>query len=91
MRVNVVRRGAWALTVAGLVAVGANIPADTARATPSGRVYVGCGTSYSHCVALRRAYTKDGNRIGPLHFGHPGCTAVPESGCANENWFYVYR
>lgn len=91
MRVHVVRGGALALVMATLVAVGAGMPTDAAQATPSGRVYVGCGTSYSHCVALRRAYTRDGNRIGPLHFGHPGCTAVPESGCANENWFYVYR
>jgi hypothetical protein len=85
------RRSILILLAAGLFGAGSIVTAQEAQAAPSGRVYVGCGTNYNHCVALRRAYVRDGNHIGPLHFGHPGCTAPPESGCATENWFYVYR
>lgn len=86
------RRSILILLAAGLFGAGSIVTAaQEAQAAPSGRVYVGCGTNYNHCVALRRAYVREGNHIGPLHFGHPGCTAPPESGCATENWFYVYR
>jgi hypothetical protein len=87
---RIARRIAIATAVAGLLGAESVVFGDAAQAAPSGRHYVGCGTSYSRCVALRHAYIKDGSRIGPLHFGQPGCTAPPESGCSNENWFYVY-
>jgi hypothetical protein len=84
--IRLAERSATAVAVAGIVAVAGTFSVGTANA--AGRSYVGCGTSYSHCLSLRRAYVKDGARIGPLHFGKPGCTAP---GCSNENWFYVYE
>jgi hypothetical protein len=87
---NTVRAAATMVLAGGLVTASV-VGSGVAPAAASSMVRVKCGTSYSHCVALRRAYVKDGARIGPLHIGHPGCTAVPEVGCATENWFYVYR
>ncbi|GAA5129298.1 hypothetical protein GCM10023320_49560 [Pseudonocardia adelaidensis] len=77
------------MVVAGVVAITSLVTAGTAGAATdvASRAYVGCGNSYGHCVEVRRAYVRQGQRIGPLHFGQPGCTAP---GCSNENWFYVY-
>ena len=90
-RVRIAQRAVIAVVISGVLGAGGLAAGAVAQAAPSGRAYVGCGTNYNHCVVLRRAYIKDGNRVGPIHIGYPGCTAPPESGCANEDWFYVYR
>ena len=87
----VAQRAAVAMAMSGLLAVGGLQAGVSTQAVSAGRVYVGCGTNYSRCLTLHRAYVKDGNRVGPIHIGYPGCTATPESGCSNEDWFYVYR
>jgi|tagenome__1003787_1003787.scaffolds.fasta_scaffold20545109_2 hypothetical protein len=79
------------MAFAGLFSLSGLAVAGEAEAAPSTRVIVKCGTNYNHCVALHRAYIKDGNRVGPIHIGYPGCTAPPETPCSNEDWFYVYR
>jgi nicotinamide mononucleotide (NMN) deamidase PncC len=89
--VRIAQRAVIAVAISGVLGAGGLAAGAVAQAAPSGRAYVGCGTNYNHCVVLRRAYIKDGNRVGPIHIGYPGCTAPPESGCANEDWFYVYR
>lgn len=63
------------------------VTAGTASAAANTRTRVECGNDYQSCMNLRKAYVKDGARIGPMHFGEPGCTAP---GCSNEDWFYVY-
>ena len=54
------RRSILILLAACLFGAGSIVTAQEAQAAPSGRVYVGCGKNYNHCVALRRAYVRDG-------------------------------
>jgi hypothetical protein len=70
-----------------LAAIASLATTGTASAAANTRTRVECGNDYNSCMNLRKAYVKEGVRIGPMHFGEPGCTAP---GCSNEDWFYVY-
>ncbi len=59
------RRAAIVMAVSLVSACGVGL--DTgAQAAPAGRVYVGCGTNYNHCVALHRAYSRTGIGWAPF-------------------------